>query len=122
MLHRSKVGNIGPIMPILSWRVSRALAEVNYWGQIKDSKFENSPNIYDYSAMTAAHTCAIFHIPTNTLALSMIEKIVEILHFHIWSILDLGRHLKFERLLIVWGHWTMTTGPKYVISHNCWEK
>ena len=38
-------------------------------------------------------------------------------YFRILPTLDLGRHRKFEWLFVVWGHWTVTVGPKYVIFY-----
>ena len=56
-------------------------------------------------------------LQTNIKALLLIEKIVEMLHFHILLPLDLGRHQQFAWLLIVCGHWTVTAGPKHMIFH-----
>ena len=56
-------------------------------------------------------------LKTNILALLLIQLIAEIVHFHILPAPNLGGHRKFERLIIVWGHWTVTAAPKYVIFH-----
>ena len=54
--------------------------------------------------MTAALACVIFHIYKDKYtSLTTGTKIVEILLFYILSTPDLGRHRKFERLLIVFG-------------------
>ena len=63
--NRTKFGNIGPIVPIVSWWVFRALAKVGYWGRIRDCKFKRLPNVYDHCAVTAARTSVIFHIRTD---------------------------------------------------------
>ena len=59
---------------------------------------------------------------TNILALILIKKIVEIVHFHILPTLGIVRHRKCERLFIFGGHWTVPAGPKYVIFHIFKEK
>ena len=61
-------------------------------------------------------------LQTSTLALLLIKKIIEIWHFHILPTLDLGRHQKFERLLIVLGHRTMTGVPRCMTFHMFKEK
>ena len=43
--HRTKFGNIGPIMPIVSWRVFKALDKVSYWGLIRGIKWKSLLNI-----------------------------------------------------------------------------
>ena len=69
-------------------------------------------------AVNAARTCLIFHFLTDKYTGFITDwKNVDILHFRILLTLHLGRHLKFERLLIVWGHWTLTAGPKHMMFH-----
>ena len=63
-----------------------------------------------------------FYTIGGPVAISLIKKVVAVLHFDILPTLDLGRHQNFERLLIVWGHRTVTTEPKYVIFHISKEK
>ena len=45
------------------------------------------------------------------LTLSLIQQIMDILHFHILPPPNLGRDRKFERLLIVFVQWTWPFGP-----------
>ena len=97
---------------------SLALAEVNYWGWTTDSKLKRLPNVYDHCAVSAVGTRVVFHIPADNFTGFIIDKFFfEIIHFHILPILDLVRHRKFERLLIVLGHRAVTAGPKYAIFH-----
>ena len=59
--NRTKIGNVCPIVPIVSWRVFRALTKVGYWGWIRDSKYKRLPNIYNHCALTDARTLDISH-------------------------------------------------------------
>ena len=60
---------------------------------------------------------------TNIQALLLIQKIVEIVRFHIMPTLDLGRHRNLERLRMIFGQLTVTTRPKkHVIFHIFEEK
>ena len=63
--------------------------------------------------------CYFISLQTNMLALLLIEKIVEMLHFSHFADFRSGRHRTFERSLNVWGHrdrWTKhTTFHIYVI-------
>ena len=60
----TKFGNIGPIMPIVSWWVFRLLTEVGYWTELETANLM-LPNVYDHCAVTAARTLVIFHITTD---------------------------------------------------------
>ena len=99
--NRTILGNIGPIMPIVSRRVFSVLTKVGYWGRIRDSKFKKLSNVYDHCAVTVARILMIFHITTDKCMYTGLitdSKTVQILHFHILSALELSGHRKFERL------------------------
>ena len=53
-------------------------------------------------------------LKTHILTLLSIKKLSK-LHISSFCSPDLGRHPKFERLLIVWGHWTVTIGSMLVV-------
>ena len=115
---RTKFGNIGPIMPTVSSRAFRALAKVSYWGRIKEKKLKDWP-VFMITVPWLPHETVwnCMSLQRNILALLLIDKNVEMLHFHILTTLDLGRHWAFEKLVIVWGHRAVTTGPKHMIFH-----
>ena len=55
------------------------------------------------------------------MAFLLINKNVEIGHYHILPTLDLGRHRKFESFPNILGYWTVTAGPQYV-TLDIWIK
>ena len=94
----------------------RALAKLNYFGRIRDCKFKTLPNV---CAMTAARTHVIFHIPIDKYSLIADKQNCQKFTFSYFAdSLGLGGLRKFERLLVVSGHWTVTARPKYVIFHT----
>ena len=63
-------GHKGPnsaisVTPIMSWRVFQVLAKMGYWGQIRDSKFKNLPNVDDHCTETASRTRVTFQTPAD---------------------------------------------------------
>ena len=62
---RTKFGNIGTIMLIVSWRVFNVLTNMGYRGQIRDSKLKRLPSIYDHCGVTVVQTLVICHITTD---------------------------------------------------------
>ena len=102
-------------MPIVSWRVMRALTMVGYWGRIRIFMFTVSWRLHKLLwYFTSLHA--------NTIALLPIKKMSKFYIFTFFFPLDLNRHRKFERLLLVFGHWTVTAEPKYMVFHILKEK
>ena len=93
---------------------------VGYWGRIRDRKSKRLPNVYDQCAVAAARTLGIFRITTDKKHWPY-YRLKNCLNFTFLHIVPSGslisRHRKFQRLLIVFGHWNVTAGPKCMICH-----
>ena len=104
--HRAKFGNIGPMMPNCVMEGLQSACQSEYWDRIRDSKFKTLPSVYHQCAVTIARTRGIFHIPTDKYIGRYIHRLKKnVCILHTLSTLDLSRHRKFERLIIVFGYW-----------------
>ena len=94
--------------------VSRALAKLDFLGQIRHSKFERLLFAVRHWTMTAALTDVLYHISKDN-CISLITYAIncQIVDSDIVSTPSLGWHWQFERLIINWGgggQWTVTAG------------
>ena len=87
---------------------------MSYRGRVRDSKVLLLLN--RDRCRNAGYIQYPLYQQTNILGTVLI-KTVEILDFYIFQNRDLGQHRKSESLFIILAHWSVTTGPKYVIVH-----
>ena len=97
---------------------SSAVAELGFLGRIGRLNL----NFCSWRSCTepySQHQYVLYFIHSKTYTLAWCQKFSKL---YIPTYSEPGWHRQFARLLIVWGHWTMTTGPKYVVFHISKEK
>ena len=102
---RAKFGNIGPIMPGVSWRVFKTLAKVSFCRLIRDRTCKKLPNVHE-NACDISYPCKQIYWPSYRL-----KNYLNVTFPHF---ADTGSWSTSEILRVAYGFWAL--------NRNRWTK